>query len=532
MKLQTPSAVQLRFLLRGGEVKIDSGKEYTIRISSDVHESSCAFAFRLNEDGTVWNRVTYLLVSEAGRRCIFTWSAIFLMLVVCFIQQKKKEYFSKPENLFLLLSLILCPLYLFCVPIFQVPDEVNHYVRAYGIVHGYFLSPEGGNIPIPDNLIPYEWYTYTPYILWKHFHMEINPAGSVLHNNVNMALYSPISYVFQVLGIGIADLLSNNTYILVLAGSASNIIGCTLLLYYAVKYIPYGKEVLVFISLLPMALQERASLSVDAITYAAVAAIVSFCLYMRHRKAKMNRWEITLMYLLIALVSSCKVVYFPAALLFVVIPRERFGDKKSGLLHKMVAMVEVAVFSMGWLLIAGNYLGNTRAGGGTAEKVQFIFQNPGRYLYILDKMFWKNEECLIGEMLGSKLGSLNIAVNVILLMFIVMLFYKVYYKEKRQRKQADYLAETVLLCLSLGIIFLIATSLYIQWTDISASTYAIEGLQGRYFLPVLPLICCGFLSARGDEREELLECGSAVTGLYVINILVLMDVVSFSSYIG
>ncbi|MDE7285831.1 MAG: DUF2142 domain-containing protein, partial [Lachnospiraceae bacterium] len=99
-------------------------------------------------------------------------------------------------------------------------------------------------------------------------------------------------------------------------------------------------------------------------------------------------------------------------------------------------------------------------------------------------------------------------------------------------KQADYLAETVLLCLSLGIILLIATSLYIQWTDISASTYAIEGLQGRYFLPVLPLICCGFLSARGDEREELLECGSAVTGLYVINILVLMDVVSFSSYIG
>lgn len=145
-----------------------------------------------------------------------------------------------------------------------MPDEVNHYVCAYGIVHGYLLSPEGGNMPIPDNLIPYEWYTYTPYILFHHFKMNINSLDSIIHNNVNMALYSPISYIFQVLGIGIADLFCNNTYILVLAGSVTNIAGCTILIYYAIKFVPYGKGVIAFISLLPMALQERASLSVDA----------------------------------------------------------------------------------------------------------------------------------------------------------------------------------------------------------------------------------------------------------------------------
>ncbi len=184
-------------------------------------------------------------------------SAFLFATVICLICQKKKECFSKPENLFLLLSLVLCPLYLFCVPVFQVPDEVNHYVRAYGIVHGYLLSPEGGNIPVPENLVPYEWYTYTPFIMLKHFNMQIDPAASIMHNNVNMALYSPVSYVFQVLGIGAADFVSDNTYLLVMAGSIANMAGCTLLLYYAVKYIPYGKEVLAFISLLPMALQER-----------------------------------------------------------------------------------------------------------------------------------------------------------------------------------------------------------------------------------------------------------------------------------
>lgn len=479
--------------------------------------------------------MTYLLLSVSGRKRLFTWAAIILMTAVYLtwqIVQKKKEWFAKPENLFLLLSFFLCPLYLFCVPVFQVPDEVNHYVRAYGIVHGYFLSPEGGNIPIPDNLIPYEWYTYTPFIMLKHFNMQIDPAGSIMHNNVNMALYSPVSYVFQALGIGAADLLCNNTYLLVMAGSIANMAGCTLMLYYAVKYIPYGKEALVFISLLPMALQERASLSVDAITYAAVAAILSFCLYMRYRKSQMDRKEMVLMYLLIGLVSSCKVVYFPAAFLFLFIPREGFGSRKRELLHKAAGMAEVAVCSLGWLMIAKNYLGNTRAGGDTAEKIQFILQNPGRYLYILDKMFWKNEEGFISEMIGSKLGSLNITVNAILILLIIMLFYKVYYKEKSRRGQPDYLMEAVLSVLSLGIVLLIATSLYIQWTDIAASTYSIEGLQGRYFLPVLPLICCGFLSVSRNGQTGGQGCSNGILGLYVVNLLVLMDVVSFSSYIG
>lgn len=516
--------------MRGG-VKFNIGKEYTVRISSDVDDSQHAFSFQLNQDGAVWSRSTYLLLNVTERKYIFTGIAVLLVILVYLILQRK-GCFAKLENIFLLLSLILCPLYLTWVPIFQVPDEVNHYVRAYGIVHGYLLSPEGGNMPIPDNLIPYEWYTYTPYILFHHFKMNINSLDSIIHNNVNMALYSPISYIFQALGIGIADLFCNNTYILVLAGSAANIAGCTILIYYAIKFVPYGKGVIAFISLLPMALQERASLSVDAITYAALVVMLSFCLYMRHKRLRMSRGKMTLMILLIALVASCKVVYFPAAFLLVLIPTECFGSRKREWLMKSVGVMEALVFSLGWLAIAKNYLGNTRAGGDAVEKLKFIIHSPGRYLYILDKMFWQNEEGLIGEMLGSKLGSLNIVINTMLILFIIMLFFKVYYAEKMKRKQPDYLEESVMVLLSIGIIFLIATSLYVQWTDIAASTYSIEGLQGRYFLPVLPLICCAFLSTKREKIDMNKGDGSVILGLYVINLLVLMDVASFSSYIG
>lgn len=530
MRLRILLAMLLSF--PGGGVIVEPGKQYTLRISSDVSDVQHAFGFRLDHDGAVWNRATYLILSEAGRKLFFACISVLLVLLVFWLVQKK-ESFLKPENLFLLLSCILCPLYLMGIPIFQVPDEVNHYVRAYGIVHGYFLSPEGGNMPIPDNLIPYEWYTYTPYILFKNFSMEINPANSILHNNVNMALYSPVSYIFQVLGIGAADLFSDNTYVLALSGSLVNMAGCTALIYYAIKFIPYGKGVLAFISLLPMALQERASLSVDAITYAALAAMLAFCLYMRQNRVKMSGREIALMYLFTALTASCKVVYFPLAFLLVLIPDENFGNKKRGLLLKGVGILETLALSAGWLLIAKNYLGDTRAGGDAAEKLGFIFHSPGRFIYILFKTFWKNEEGLVWEMLGSKLGSLNIIINAMLLLLILILFFKVYYKEKLRREAPDYLAEAALLFLSLGMILLIAVSLYLQWTDIGASTYSIEGLQGRYFLPVLPVICCGFLSTKAKRQAGSdTECRSGLLGLYVVNLLVLIDVISHSSYVG
>ena len=448
--------------IRGG-VETDPSKEYSLRISSNAADPRHAFGFRLNQERAVWSRITYLLLSAAQRKLFFAGAAVLLTLSLYVIWQRRKEYFSRPEKFFLLASLFLCPLYLVCVPVFQVPDEVNHYVRAYGIVHGYLLSPEEGMIPIPANLIPYQWYTYTPYILWNHFKMNISTTEGILHNNVNMALYSPVSYVFQVIGIGAADLFCDNSHVLILAGRIANILGCTAILYYAIKFIPYGKWAIVFISMLPMSLQERASLSVDAITCATAAAMLSFCLYIRHKKIKMGCRELGLMYALTALVSSCKVVYFPAAL-------------------------------------AGNYLGSTRAGGDAAQKLRFICSSPGRYLYILDKTFWEDEGKLIGEMLGSKLGSLDITVNVMLLFFIMVLFFKIYYREKEKREQPDYPASLFMVMSGCTMVLLIATSLYLQWTVIGASTYSIEGLQGRYFLPVLPFVVCAFLSTKDNSK--------------------------------
>lgn len=337
---------------------ICSYSDYKFKISSSAPTVENAYGFRLNNEGTIWNRLTYVLLTKDQQKLVYTLIFIVLISFMYVILYILNRNFTTPEKIFLFLSLVLCPFYLFIVPVFQTPDEVNHFVRAYTIAHGYFLSPSGGNVPIPQNLVPYEWYTYTPFILFQNFHMTIDSFNAILHNNVNMALYSPVSYIFQVIGIRIADIFSDNTYILVLAGSLANITGCTVLIYYAIKWIPSGKELLTFISLLPMALQLRCSLSVDAITYAILVLFLAFCLCKRCQNSLLNKKDIIILFTLVFILSSCKIVYFVAILFIFLLPSPCFQSTKKEVLLKAFGCFEALLLSVGWFFIANSYLGS------------------------------------------------------------------------------------------------------------------------------------------------------------------------------
>lgn len=517
-------------------VDVDDSSRYFLEITSDSPAQNTAYGFGLTCEGGVWSRTTYLLFTKAQRKLAVFLSVLTLSAAVYALMFLKRnvKWTAKPENIFLIMSIPLCILFLFLVPVFQVPDEGNHYVRAYGIVHGYFLTPSGGQIPIPENLFPFSQHSYTPYILFKNFSMQIDGSSAVLYDNTNMALYSPVSYVFQALGIFLGELLTKNTYVMVILGRLANAAGCTAIIYYAVKYIPYGKGILMFLALTPMALQERASLSVDAVTFAMALAVLAYCLYFRTERKQISGRQLGLLYVMLLMVASCKIVYFVAAGLVLLIPRECFGSRRKSVFHKTVSLAVVLLASLGWLFIAGRYLQYTRGGGETTEKIMYILRHPGRYLYIMDKKIWQDGAQFLYELLGSSLGSLNISVNGCLIIMLLAVLCGFVFWEKAWKKQPDYRCSLFLTMISAGTILLIFTSLYIQWTDINAYTYDIEGLQGRYFLPILPYLLCACISSlhpaqvtdRG--RSSFMKLSYV---LYFINLLVLVVIWEYSSFV-
>lgn len=193
----------------------------------------------------------------------------------------------------------------------------------------------------------------------------------------------------------------------------------------------------------------------------------------------------------------------------------------------------VSLVSFGWLLIAGKYLQYTRGGGETAEKITYILKNPSRYLYIVDKMIWQDGVELFNQMIGSNLGSMDIIINSCLIIVLIVLLCRFLFWEKDRKIQPDYFGSLILAGVGIETILLIFTSLYIQWTELAASTYEIEGLQGRYFLPALPYLLCAIISSSHPDKitqeDNKVFLRSAYT-LFFINLLVLVIVWEYSSF--
>lgn len=517
-------------------IEVDPRKSYSLVLSTDASlEEGLIFADDIH--GNLWTRPSYLLLTF-GQRFLLSLAAISIVIILTYwmiLSFLKEKDSIRPEKVYLFLALALGVLYLFILPIFKVPDSVNHYVRSYEITKGLFVLPNGGVVDIPRNLIPCKdhTYTYSGYAMVHHNVGMIDMADTIKHDAVNMALYSPLSYILQSVGILLGGLFSNNTYILYYAGCVFNLLGTTAIVYFAIRLIPYGKWILTAISLLPMILQQKSSLSVDALTYAMIVATISFVVYWRNSKDKMSGRDIALMYAILLLLGSCKIVYFIVGMAFLMIPNERFSEKSHAMLHKIVSMLVLLGTSVGWILFASNYLGNTRGGADASSKLHIILKTPWRYLYIMNKVLWEDGEQYFLQLLGNQLGSTDVYVSGLLFIAVLVILLKVYYEEKRRKIRNDVQLSAFLMAICLGVGVLVFTSLYIQWTDPVAATYTIEGIQGRYLLPVAPILTIGLLSG-SDAKEKMnnVVCCKSIYIIGCVNVIALLVIWGATSYLG
>lgn len=521
-----PDGVGTQFVLNGNKgLKINKNKSYRLLLTSNASKGNEMSVY--TKGNKIWVIPTYDWISRRSLRNVLIISEILLTVFVysLFKFKRSKEFFKKIENQFLLTSFLLILLYSFVIPALRAPDEFTHFIRIYGILHGKFLIPKSGNLLVPANLIPVANPVYTSiYEIFKNFSTVLSDK-MVSVNAINMALYSPQSYVLQLIGAGITSLFTKNTFIIIYGGRIITGLGCTIILYLAIKYIPFGKRILAISSLVPMNLAERASLSADSFTFSLVIALFAFALFMRYSHAKMTNSKLVLMYLILFFLASCKVIYFVLGFIVFIIPNSKFSSLFKAKCHKILLSFVLFGTSLGWLKIASRYLNNTQGGGNSNEKIHFIISQPFSYLKIVNQTFWTSN--YPGQMLTGPLGALNIPINYILLLFTVFILFKTFYTEKFSIEADGYDLSvrcfTLLLCLA--NIFLVFTSLFVQWTNASvlSANITIQGIQGRYFLPILPMLMIMWLIPKNNFKIKSISNDNLIFNIFWINILVLSN---------
>lgn len=244
-------------------------------------------------------------------------------LILIYIFNKKE---LKPEKIFLIIGIPFCILFCLTMPLSKGHDETIHGLRVYEYVEGTIVN-NGESVYLQKGVIKA--------LENKNGYTDISLQKDIYSSNTEkikyesrMASYSPITYLPQIIGINISKIFTHNSLIQFYVARIFNIITCITILYFAIKKIPFGKNLILLISLIPIAIEGYATLSADGITIASCILFISYVLNLAYgQKERINTKQIIFLSILSIIVAISKIVYLPLILLLLIIPKEKFKNK-------------------------------------------------------------------------------------------------------------------------------------------------------------------------------------------------------------
>ncbi len=410
---------------------------------------------------------------------------IVVELLMFIIVRKYKDKLSI-EKLFLLLIIPFSIMYMVFIPIGRVPDEGGHLYRAYEISNGHLVSDldeknQGGrNTPIEYIELfdtKYDRISYKDEIDDIQSERNTEMYFSVF---ANTSLYSFVCYLPQTIGIFIGRVLNLKPLFVAYMGRFTNIAINISIIYLAIKLIPKKKELLLFISLMPMFLQELISLSPDGFTNALSMLLLSLVLYFRNRDKLISNKEVALLGLVCMILSQCKIVYIPLCLSIFMIPYTKFGNKKNKYLKIGLVLLLTVSLNIIWLSISSKYLMEFNEGVNSSEQLKYILTNPLNYIVAILRTIKMYYSLLIKNVIGGSLCYFDVNISTI---WIAIYYFIIFMTSIFDDEKIEKINIFLILFIVLSIVGLIFTSLYIQWNPYQ-NTF-VDGVQGRYFIPLL-----------------------------------------------
>lgn len=447
-----------------------------------------------------------------------------ILIILCILEFSISLYFLnnktiKPEKAFLIIVPLFCILLTLSMPLSKGHDETIHGLRIYEYVEGKFISNgikaylEEGVINAIDNKPTYEsifnnektYDTNTQKIEWGY----------------RIAAYSPLTYLPQIIGINIGRIFTTNSIIHFYIARIANIITCTIMLYFAIKIIPYGKNMMFLLCIIPIVIEGFSTLSADGMLISASFLFIAYILKLREEKnKKISKKDIIILSVLSIIIALSKTIYIILLPLLFLIPKEKFKNNKTKIIFIAIICIVSAILDIGWYIIgiqkdtffveAGN------------NPVGFIISNPIEYVKKLLYTIIKNTPQYIQEMFGLKL-EWNEAITIpifpialLILSILISTLGKIKTNFKRMEK-------ILLVTIIISCILLVFTSMFISWSE--TETLEIMGIQGRYFIPILPLVFLLIGNFLEDSKTtKIISILGSIMQIYVIMELVLYHI--------
>ncbi len=449
---------------------------------------------------------------------VFGAGMIYLLLLGTYVGLAVFRF--KLERMFLFTGSILAVLYLLLLPPLSVPDEEVHLKEAYYYSNQILGKGQEETDKIRMDREDYDalqMFQTTPslseYDILKE---EISKSGRTEGTKMikRSDTQAPaVTYIPGILGISLGRMLGLNGLLVFYMGRICSILCYLLTMYWFIRWMPAAKPAAFIIAILPMTLQQCCSYSYDAVVIEFAFLYLAILFGLIYQEQKIKRWQIAWYVVFMVLLSICKGgTYMPLCLLTMLIPASRFsGKKKKWMFVGGMAAVAVTAFltsTLSYVLYVASPTAEQAADSylaGNAYGAAGILSEPQTFLYMSVRTLLLSGDGFLETMLGMQLGWLNIFVSRIVIygLFLLLILSVIRVEGRRDGAQLDVaisqkIAFVIVFALMGAMVF---ASMFMSWTPKGSSVIA--GIQGRYFLPGLPLVLLLFSSKNIALKKEI-----------------------------
>jgi uncharacterized membrane protein len=426
-------------------------------------------------------------------------SIIALIMSAAVLYTVYRLLFKKNDmvRLFTALVFVFGFFFLLTISPLSVADEVTHFEAIYELsckllgrsVDPAFVSFEGFSNHLN---------VCTGYLrVLRDFGGSYAFSGSVERNIVSSmwTLTYFAEYIPQIIGFSIALLLGRNMVTAFMLARFFNLLFYVLCVYLALKRNSKFRTLFGLAALMPMALQQAASLSYDNFINALSFLLLASLLEAVFSGEKFSIKKLLFIFLPAALLAPAKGVYCLVIALYLFIPKESFSELKIGkkgsfaLLLGACALMFAIVSVPSIIRIMTSVRPGFETTGDSQYSVSYIFSHPLDTIQIFADTF----NVYILQWLGGAVGYTLSTYTLDLPAWIVPVYFALLILSAQNVSGKDTELcrgmRPTLLAYCAFVVFAFMMTMFLTW--ISDTDKIIVGVQGRYFIPIIPplMIC-------------------------------------------
>lgn len=293
---------------------------------------------------------------------------------------------------------------------------------------------------------------------------------------------------FNGLGLFLGRVLHLNYWMTWSLGRLTGLIAYVILGYFAIRRLRSGKMIAAAVLMIPQQIFQAANYTYDpGVTAFVVLGCAYFFAQWQEGDRKISGKDQTIMIASFFLGCQAKLIYFPVALIPLLLPKEKFASPRARRRFNITVICSVALMILMFALpfVMGDGAGDDRGGEGVNAfgQVQYILTHPLEYastlIHFLGRYLHPNEAYGFLTFFAYFGGTRDEVIYLIVMAAAAFLDRD----ETDEGLGREIGRRAVIEFTLLTTLVLVATSLYISFTEVGSNSIA--GCQPRYLTPLI-----------------------------------------------